>query len=169
MGYTTYFDGSFKFNKPIVDGLVNYINKFASTRHMKRDVHRIKQLYPNWESECFMKELGTDGEYFIGGSCGYMDRSDDIISYNDPPCTQPGLWCQWIINEKNELVWDNGEKFYNYIEWLEYLINHFFAPFDYILNGEMMWQGEDYYDQGIIVVNNNKISLKERSELICLK
>lgn len=33
----------------------------------------------------------------------------------------PGIWCQWIINDDGCLCWNSGEKFYNYVEWLEYL------------------------------------------------
>lgn len=72
----------------------------------------------------------------------------------------PGYWCQWVINENNQLVWDGNEKFYNYVEWLEHLIEHYFEPNDYILNGEVEYQGEDYGDFGCIVVNDNKVLLK---------
>ena len=39
---------------------------------------------------------------------------------------QPGLWCQWVPNASGTaIVWDEGEKFYYYIEWIKYLIEHF--------------------------------------------
>ena len=71
----------------------------------------------------------------------------------------PGYWCQWVING-NKLVWDGGEKFYNYVEWLEYLIDNYFAPNDYVLNGEVEYQGEDYDDFGRIIVTDNEVSIK---------
>ena len=67
MGYTTYFDGAFQFDKPVTDELKNYINKFSETRRMMRDNDKIKELFPNWEELCFNGELGEDGEYFVGG------------------------------------------------------------------------------------------------------
>lgn len=74
---------------------------------------------------------------------------------------QPGLWCQWIITEDGtELQWDGGEKFYNYVEWLKYLINHFFSKWGILLNGEVYWYGEEDSDKGVIVVKDNVIKLK---------
>lgn len=161
MGYTTEFYGSLKFNKPVTEELKNYINKFNETRRMARDPEKIKLNYPNWKEECFNGELGNEGEYFVGGK-GFMgqDRDDSIINYNYPPIKQPGLWCQWIINGDDELVWDEGEKFYNYIEWLAYLISNFFEPLDYVLNGEIEFQGEDMEDFGTIVVTDNYINVE---------
>jgi hypothetical protein len=156
MGYTTYFSGSFEFDKPVTDELRNYINKFSDTRRMMRDNDMIKALYPNWKELCFNGELGRNGEYFVGGR-GFAGQDEDlsIINYNmsDP---QPGLWCQWII-EGDKLIWDEGEKFYDYVKWLEYLIKHFFAPSDYVLNGTVYYEGEDPDDFGKIIATNNVV------------
>ena len=163
MGYTTDFYGSVSFNKPITDELRDYINKFSETRRMKRDVEKIKENFPDWEKNCFNGNLGVDGEYFVGGeSFVFMGRDEDksIVDYNRAPSTQPGLWCQWIIDENGDLVWDEGEKFYNYEEWLVYLINNFFAPSGYICNGDIEFQGEDMEDFGTIHVENNVVTLQ---------
>ena len=55
---------------------------------------------------------------------------------------------------------DGNEKFYEYEEWLRYLIKHFFEPSGYILNGEIEFQGEDYDDFGIIYVKDNVVTIK---------
>ena len=161
MGYTTEFYGSLKFNKPVTEELKNYINKFNETRRMARDPEKIKLNYPNWKEECFNGELGNEGEYFVGGK-GFMgqDRDDSIINYNYPPIKQPGLWCQWIINDNGELEWDGNEKFYNYVEWLIYMINNFFVPSRYVLNGNIMFQGEDVDDFGTICVKDNVVTVQ---------
>ena len=161
MGYSTYFTGKFEFNKPVTEELKNYINKFCDTRRMIRDVEKIKEIYPNWKELCFNGQLGREGEYFIGGN-GFMGQEHDasIVNYNYAPASQPGLWCQWIING-DCLEWDGGEKFYNYIEWLEYLIKHFFKPLEYVLNGDISWQGEDEEDFGNIHVVDNVITVQE--------
>ena len=158
MGYTTDFYGSLKFNKPVEEWLVDYINKFSDTRRMKRDPEKIKELFPDWESKCFNGNLGVDGCYFIGGG-GFagQDHDKSILDYNRPPVRQPGLWCQWIINYNGELEWDGNEKFYEYVEWLEYLVENFFAPLGYILNGDIEFQGEDYDDFGTIHVIDNVV------------
>lgn len=160
MGYSTDFYGSLKFNKPVAPWLVEYVNKFSETRRMKRDPEKIKEQFPNWGQLCFNGELGEDGEYFIGGTGIFGQNADiSVLDENRPASTQPGLWCQWIINEKdNCLEWDGGEKFYEYEEWLDYLIDNFFEPLGYTLNGDIQWQGEDSDDCGTIHVENNFIS-----------
>lgn len=157
MGYTTWFNGTLQFNKPITEELKNYINSFARTRHMKRNVDKIKRIDPQWESKCFDGNLGLDGEYYIGEYSYYNDKS--VINYNIPPTNIPSLWCQWIINKNGELEWDGGEKFYEYVAWLNYLIENFFKPKGYVLNGVIDYYGEDDQDYGRIKVKDNKVSV----------
>lgn len=74
----------------------------------------------------------------------------------------PGFWCQWVPTEDAKgLEWDGGEKFYEYVEWLEYLIEHFVEPWGLKLNGEIEWRGEEWDDKGTIVVVNNEVTTKE--------
>ena len=74
----------------------------------------------------------------------------------------PGCWCQWVIVKddvsEDSLVWDECEKFYNYVEWLEYLIENFFKPEGYVLNGSVGFQGEDSDDFGTIEVVDNVVT-----------
>ena len=64
---------------------------------------------------------------------------------------QPGLWCQWVPNEDGSMIeWDEGEKFYAYIEWIAYLLKHFLVPWGYQLDGTIEWSGEEYDDRGAI-------------------
>lgn len=129
---------------------------------------------------------GREGEYFAkdDGQCG-QTRDESIIDYNTAPgqlgydekmdlnarwkemqrrietneC-QPGLWCQWIITEDGaSLVWDGGEKFYEYVAWLKYYINHFFSKWGVMLNGEITWEGEESSDLGKIVVTDNVVQV----------
>ena len=158
MGYTTEFNGAISFNKPISSELKEYINKFSYIRHMKRDNEKIKEVFPNWKDLCYNGNLGKNGEYFIGGLGFFGQESDDsVIDYNYPPYTQAGLWCKWIINDKNELVWNEAEKFYNYVDWLKYLIDNFFAPNGYVANGIIDYQGEEPWDFGYIEVIDNEV------------
>ena len=144
MGYTTDFNGSFRLNKTLDEQTKTFLKKFAETRRMKR------KLGP---------EYGVDGEFYVDGA-GYagQDHEASIVDYNTPPRTQPGLWCQWVPTEDGNFIeWDGGEKFYDYVEWLEYLIKNFLAPKGYVLNGEVQWQGEDTGDVGRIVVTDNVV------------
>lgn len=80
----------------------------------------------------------------------------------------PGFWCNWTVQPvasdadgelQYGLAWNGTEKFYRYTEWLQYLIDNFFAPQGYSLNGDVNWQGEDDLDTGIITVNGNQIEV----------
>lgn len=124
---------------------------------------------------------GEHGEYFA------HPQGEDrigVIDYNQPPgqisspdfrkayninqklkaegkC-QPGLWCNWIITPDGKfLEWNGNEKFYDYIEWLQYLITHFFQPWGIKLNGQIKWSGEESSDVGLIIAKNNKITAKK--------
>jgi hypothetical protein len=83
------------------------------------------------------------------------DRHEDLeqkLSY----------YCQWKPTEDGlHLEWDGNEKFYAYVEWLEYLIKEFFQPKGYILNGKIDWEGEENDDIGKIIVKDNKIEIKK--------
>jgi len=144
MGYTTDFEGTFKLNKPLDDETYTFLCKFNETRRMKRN------LPP---------QFGIDGEFYVdgGGFCG-QDHEDNIVDFNSPPSTQPGLWCQWRPTEDRlGIEWDGGEKFYEYTEWLKYIVQRFLAPKDYILNGVVKYWGEDRDDFGVISVIDNSI------------
>jgi hypothetical protein len=70
----------------------------------------------------------------------------------------PGIWCQWVPNDDGTaIVWDGGEKFYNYVEWLKYLLHIYLKPKGYVLNGKMHWCGEEEDDKGWIIVEDNHI------------
>ena len=162
MGYTTDFSGSLIFNKPVTEQLKEYINRFGCTRRMPRDNDKIKEVYPNWKELCFFGELGNKGEYFAPiSNCYGQDDDGTVIDINGyKESVHPGFWCQWMINDNGELEWDGGEKFYYYEEWLNYLIEHFFAPLGYVLNGDIDWQGESFDDFGTIHVVDNVVTMQ---------
>jgi hypothetical protein len=136
-----------------------YLRKFSRTRRMKRDAERAK-LLPDPIREAAGLPLGPDAGYFVGG-VGWAGQEVDesVLEHgNRPPEGQPGLWCRWTANEKGTAIeWDGGEKFYDYVKWLGYLVAHFLGPWGYLLNGEVTWQGEDESDTGRIVVVENAI------------
>ena len=190
MGYTTDFQGQLNFDRVLTNEEVNYIKKFNDSRRMKRDVSKLYDIYKGEGGNPFLPKeqtYGNEGEYFVGGT-GHagQDRDDSIIDYNESPGSvlksndedfgtywsrhtkqiqdglcQPGLWCQWTTDENGtHLMWDGGEKFYNYVEWLKYIINHFFEKWGVKLNGEVYWKGEDGEDMGKIVVKDNWVTVK---------
>lgn len=73
----------------------------------------------------------------------------------------PGIWCQWEPTKDGLHLRAEGEKFYNYTEWLNYLIEKVFIPKDYVLNGEVNWYGDDHGDAGLIMVKDNVVTVKQ--------
>lgn len=188
MGYTTDFSGHFTLDAPLTEEQATYLNKFSETRRMKRltveNRDKLDELKPRWASlhyeapttpvdempdpvrEAVGLPVGTDGGYFVGaGGHAGQERDDSIIDYNEPPRRQPSLWCQWIVREDDNgaytiIEWDGNEKFYEYVEWLEYIIDHFLKPWGRKLNGEVEWYGEEPNDRGLITVNDNDVVIK---------
>lgn len=160
MGYTTDFKGQFNLDRPLTVAHMNYLNKFAETRRMQRQA--ICHLADMTDStrEAVDLPLGDEGCYFVGGSGSFGQGWDDSITdYNSPPKGQPGLWCHWVPNKQGTAIeWDGGEKFYYYVEWIKYLIEHFLKLWGYIINGEVEWQGEDIGDSANIAIIDNVVA-----------
>lgn len=159
MGYTTDFEGSVEVSPPLNEAERSFLHDLADTRRMNRT-----------HGPLFVK-----GEGFAG-----QGHSPDIIDYNSPDETQPGLWLGWGPSEDGTSIeWDGREKFYYSEEWMAYLINNLLAPsgrkyveehaatsgderlsqftFDHTVNGTISAQGEDPDDQYNIIVNNNAV------------
>ncbi len=159
MGYSTDFLGSLHFSRPLRDQEMDYINALTQCRRMKLDVAKLHETYKGAHGNPFAKTdadvYGVDGEYFTQ-ELSYDDPC--VSNYNSPPGTQPGLWCHWTVSKK-ELTWDGGEKFYKYVEWLQYFIRHFFDKWGIALDGAMQWQGERREDRGTISVWRSRIHI----------
>ena len=106
----------------------------------------------------------TDFEGYLKPNREFTNEEIKIITdinderHEDPKF--PGTWCQWTI-EDGVLQWDGGEKFYNYVEWLRYLIDNFFEKWNIKLNGTIKWRGEYMSDIGKIIVEDNKVTVIE--------
>ena len=127
MGYTTYFTGGFDITPPLKPEHRDYLTAFAQARRIKRNVLAIAVL-PDPIREAVDLPVGIEGAYFIGDERPNFsdDRGIGVTDHNNPPEGQPGLWCQWVPSHDGDmLVWDEGEKFYEYIPWLKYLMEHF--------------------------------------------
>jgi len=151
MGYTTQFHGYFQIDKKLDDDTFNLINGLAKTRRMKR-----QGLDPKY---------GEDGEFFFDPADfenNGQTPTEDIVHYNEPPSTQPSMWLKWIVeDDRQTITWSGGEKFYDYVEWIEYLIAKILAPRGYIVNGSVDWFGESRGDTGSIIVEENKVRAVE--------
>jgi hypothetical protein len=153
MGYTTDFSGEISIEPPLSAEEIAFLTKFNCTRRMRRG----------------------KGPYYVDGG-GFMGQGDDtdtdILDGNSPPEGQPGLWCQWEPSDDGTVIqWDGGEKFYNAAEWMAYLVEHFIGaaplakrelPFleGHVCNGEILAAGEDPDDRWMLVVKNNRVTVR---------
>lgn len=162
MGYTTKFSGKFQLDHPLFDFQALYLLDFARTRRVKRS-QSILMTIPDPGREAVGLPLGEEGGYFINES--HPQATESVIDENRPPKGQPGLYCQWQPTADGcAIEWNGHEKFYRYVEWLQYLLVHFMIPWGYRLNGTVSYSGELSSDRGQIVVVDNQIVQPEDAE-----
>ena len=170
MSYTIEYHGRFELNKPLTENISKFLHEFSKTRHYQREFTP-EEENGKWfvDPEDKYQIDFNDPEYKkILLNCKSMKERKEyernrwgIIDYNKHPENMPGLWCQWIPTEDNQgIMWDKGEKFYNAKAWLEYIIENYLAPCEYVLNGavEVKYGSAEYEsDQGWLIVHNNKV------------
>ncbi|GAA6614977.1 hypothetical protein [Scytonema sp. NUACC26] len=162
MGYTTEFSGKFQLDRPLFDFQALYLLDFARTRRVKRSLSILTTI-PDPGREAVGLPLGEEGGYFINES--HPQAAESVIDENRPPKGQPGLYCQWQpTSDGCAIEWNGHEKFYRYVEWLQYLIIHFIIPWGYQLNGTVTYSGELSSDRGQIVVVDNRIVQPQDAE-----
>jgi len=155
MGYNTDFSGEFELDPPLSKEHAVYLLKFNDKRHDDEKESSIDPKPPGawcqWIPEASNKIVWCP-ECMKRSSHSYT--SPRIEDGRCPKCTYqaPELIYDYI-------VWDEGEKFYGYVEWLEYLIEHFLKPWGHQLSGAVEWQGEDGQDRGVIHARNNRIQV----------
>lgn len=159
MGYNTDFFGEITITPALNSDEIAYLRDFANSRR----IHR------------------TRGPLYAvpGSDWGQSGDTDDVLSFNNPDPDQPGLWCQWVpTDDGTELVWDEGEKFYDSAAWMTYLVTNLLAPSgrpyidahlgedprlaaftcDHRLDGEIEARGEDDDDRWRLVVVDNEVT-----------
>lgn len=159
MGYDTYFSGEFDLSRELTEAEFKYLRAFSQTRRMLRDPE-LAAKRPDPLREAVGLPIGPAGAYHVGGS-GFMgqDEDDSVLrpQYGSP---LPGAWCNWTPgDDRKTVIWDEGEKFYYYVAWLEFLIEHFFAPWGIMLNGIVRWDGDEAGDIGKIRVQDNVVTV----------
>ncbi len=147
MGYTTEFTGSISIEPGLNQEEIDYLNKFAESRRMKRNF----------------------GPYYIGTGEFGQDNEPDIADYNSSG-DQPSLWCHWVPNaDGTALEWDGSEKFQESHAWMAYIIDHFLKPgaevkgvvpglqCNHHCNGVIKAQGEEMDDRWKLIVTDNVV------------
>lgn len=167
MGYNTTFKGKMELSKKVNREFFSFINGFGRTRHMKRDTKILMEIFPDWKERCFGGVLGPFGAYFIDED---SHKTADVADYNMKNPVVPGLWCDWKLSSNKEkelmdgeveevkayLEWNGSDKSYYLFEWIEFLIENFFAPNGISLTGIILSIGEEFGDAEYICVVDNK-------------
>lgn len=89
---------------------------------------------------------------------------DDFNTERHDPGTVPefkgpySYYCQWRPNADGTAIeWDEGEKFYDYVEWMRCLCDKFLTPWGYMVAGIVQWDGEESGDMGQIIIASPNI------------
>jgi hypothetical protein len=153
MGYSTDFYGFWTLTPALSLAQTDYLQKFSRTRRVKRDPDRITDR----RLAAIGLSLGIDAEYFVD----VEDEDKSIVDLNQPPGNQPSLWCKWRVNDRGDRLEHNGgEKFDGYVEWLDYLVEHFFSPWGVKINGLVRYEGDVPVDSGTIEIIDNRIEVR---------
>ncbi len=150
MGYNTEFEGRFILSKRLTGAQYSYLLAFSETRRMQRNAAQALKLEDS-AREAVKLPIGIQGGYYVG------DSNVSAMNGNKPPLGQPGLWCNWIPDigrTADSLVWNGTEKTYDSVEWINYLIQHFFKTWGIELSGHVEYFGEERSDTGKIVIRN---------------
>ncbi|MFC1707722.1 hypothetical protein ACFL59_13055 [Planctomycetota bacterium] len=162
MGYTTEFVGEFTIDPPLAGAHYAYLERFSRSRHMKRDP-KVLETMRDPLREAVGLPIGVDGEFFVAARSPQTDSDSSVVDFNRPPSCQPGLYCQWRpSSDGRTLGWDGVEKFYDYVEWLRYLIENMLKPWGYTVSGHVLWRGERRADLGQIRVSQNIVTVQKQ-------
>ncbi len=154
MGYSTDFYGLWTLTPALSLAQTDYLQKFSRTRRVKRDPDAIEN---NRRLAAIGLNLGVDAEYFVD----VEDEDKSIVDLNQPPGYQPSLWCKWRVNDRGDRLGHNGgEKFDEYVEWLYYLLEHFFSPWGVRIDGSVKYEGDVPIDSGMIEIIDNRIEVR---------
>lgn len=80
--------------------------------------------------------------------------------YDEPEIAEgnPGSYCQWKLSRDCQSIeWDGGEKFYNYTEWMQWLIDNVFTPDGVEVSGTITFAGEEVTDVGILTIEGSTV------------
>ena len=165
MGYGTWFTGHLNLEKKLSSHHLAYLQAFSETQHVQWNADLL-QDEPDPLREAVGLPLGENGCYFTGRSFKehysyppwQYEGTETDPAYLGAVCPgKPDHYCAWMPDEDGAKLVIASDKPYGYLTWLRYLIEHFFLPWGYSLNGEMTWQGEEEDDTEMISVKNNVI------------
>jgi hypothetical protein len=174
MGYTTTFKGEFRLNKSLRPEHKAYLHRFSEMVHLPLKEDMLQSLSDPLRLIVGLP-VGKYGMYFTGLIEGQFSSLEDGLSaYSGGPAEQfvdpekdlfqsfPSHYCKWIpTTDGCGIQWNRVEKFYGYVGWLRFLLDHFLIPWGYELSGTVFWQGEQG-EHGTITVENQQVIATRR-------
>jgi hypothetical protein len=162
MGYNTLFVGEFELDRLLATEHHVFLTRFSHSRRILWDEDQVQHI-PDHVRQAAGLPVGVEGAFVLGYEYdGIADEPPFLIDYDKSPAGQPSLWCNWTPSEEGtKIIWNGREKFYSFVEWLDYLIEEFLRRWGYLLNGKLVWQGQDPLDLGTISIIDNFITIYE--------
>lgn len=144
MAYINKVQGQFYISPNLSESHLEYLKRFTELRRMKRDPIKTEKRLDIVRKSVNLP-AGQEGEYYVGQYVSHYEQTsaEDVIDSNQPPITQPSLWCDWKFR-KNRFFMSKGddELFYYehdvYIKWFHYLLDNFLHPWGYFVSGEIL-------------------------------
>ena len=170
MGYTTDFTGlGFWTEPPLLEEHKSFLRMFNVTRHV---CYETAGILPGPTRSQVIPLVGPDAWHilkddlirpnFAAVSSILGEDRLPALHYNRSPDGVPSLWCGWTVDEQGHIVWDGAEKFYKYVQWLEFLIDTYLRPWGYTLNGTVDYKGASADDFGRIIVVDNEVTVAQQ-------
>jgi hypothetical protein len=159
MGFTTDFIGHIDIQPVLNQDEMEYLTAFSHSRRFDR----------------------PDGPYAVPSNpMAVLETEHETVgidTYNRVAPGQPELWCQWVpCLDGCCLTFSGHEKFYQPVEWMRYLIQHFLRPgalasksglpafehftFDHRLDGMVAGCRRDTKELYAIQVTANRVTQK---------
>ena len=86
-----------------------------------------------------------------------MNHADDAAALRTLAPGSPDAWCQWRPTlDGTRIEWDRNEKFYKYVEWINWIAAHVVSPS--VLSGVVEYQGESDDDRGTLEVRDGTVA-----------
>lgn len=87
-----------------------------------------------------------------------FNEDPDLIKEGEHPDSS---YMQWVPSQTlDAIVWDGNEKFYDYEQWMAWLLRWLDAR-GIKANGQLEWRGEDHSDIGRISIVDNAMEVEK--------
>lgn len=173
MGYYTTFVGGIGFwprlsdaQAVVVREILDNIREHAANAERRCSVVHNAYNFGNMESaETSVDESESDAETaarFPHGVGEGSVQSADTAAGSRSVIECPRWCCQWTLSNKSgewRIEWDQGDKAYDYDRWI-HIVVRILADFGYRMYGHILWRGESYTDNGIILMDEERNTVK---------